>query len=47
MPVSAQSGRLIDLGTDRRGESGYTGLTEPVNGYVGKGLYSPVAVARD
>lgn len=38
MPASAQSGCLIDLGTARLAESGYTGLTEPVKEYVGKGL---------
>lgn len=29
-PVSAQSGRLIDLGRVRMGESGYMGRTRPV-----------------
>lgn len=46
MPVSAQSGWGIDLGTGRRGESGYTGLTDPVNLYAGKGLKNPVAASR-
>lgn len=38
IPVSAQSGCWIDLGTVRRGDSGYTGLTLPLNGNARKGL---------
>lgn len=49
MPVSAQSGCLIVLGTGRRGESGYTGLTEPVYGNAGKGsqVLSAVSCLED
>jgi hypothetical protein len=40
-PSSAQSGRFMDSGTVRMGESGYTGRMGPVKECVGNGLKVP------